>query len=60
MNRFFQFGLFFCLSLQIMAQNNKMEIKYPETRKDNTIDTYFGEKVADPYRGLEDDLSAET
>jgi len=60
MNRFFQFGLFFCLSLQIIAQNNKMEIKYPETRKDNTIDTYFGEKVADPYRWLEDDLSAET
>jgi len=60
MNRIFQFGLFFCLSLQIIAQNNKMEIKYPETRKDNTIDTYFGEKVADPYRWLEDDLSAET
>ncbi|MGB5242256.1 MAG: prolyl oligopeptidase family serine peptidase [Lutimonas sp.] len=46
--------------MPIIAQNNKMEIKYPETRKDNTIDTYFGEKVADPYRWLEDDLSAET
>ncbi|MGB5382390.1 MAG: S9 family peptidase, partial [Lutimonas sp.] len=46
--------------MPIIAQNNKMEIKYPETRKDNAIDTYFGEKVADPYRWLEDDLSAET
>ena len=60
MNKFLQIGLIFCLSMPIIAQNNKMEIKYPETRKDNTIDTYFGEKVADPYRWLEDDLSAET
>jgi prolyl oligopeptidase len=53
-------GLVLSLSLPIIAQNNTMEIKYPETRKDNTVDNYFGEKVADPYRWLEDDLSAET
>ncbi len=33
---------------------------YPETKKVDTIDTYFGHQVADPYRWLEDDQSAET
>ncbi len=35
-------------------------IKYPETKKGETIDTYFDAKVSDPYRWLEDDKSAET
>ena len=34
---------------------------YPETYKDTTVvDDYFGTKVADPYRWLENDTSAET
>ena len=33
---------------------------YPETKKENVEDTYFGEKVIDPYRWLEDDRSEET
>lgn len=37
-----------------------MKIKYPETKKGNTIDRYFGTSVKDPYRWLEDDRSKET
>ena len=33
---------------------------YPETRKDTVVDDYFGTLVADPYRWLENDTSAET
>jgi len=35
-------------------------IKYPETKKCDTTDNYFGTSVADPYRWLEDDFSDET
>ena len=34
--------------------------QYPKTEKGSTIDIYFGNKVADPYRWLEDDMSDET
>jgi len=33
---------------------------YPETKKLDSVDTYFGVEVKDPYRWLEDDRSAET
>ena len=35
-------------------------LDYPETKKGEVVDTYFGEEVADPYRWLEDDRSEET
>ena len=38
-------------------QNN---VKYPQTKKGETVDVYFDTKVADPYRWLEDDKSEET
>jgi prolyl oligopeptidase PreP (S9A serine peptidase family) len=36
------------------------KVIYPETKKENVTDTYFGTEVADPYRWLEDDNSPET
>ncbi|GLR69164.1 prolyl oligopeptidase family serine peptidase [Agaribacter marinus] len=38
----------------------KPTINYPITAKGEVVDTYFGTEVADPYRWLEDDRSAET
>lgn len=35
-------------------------MNYPETKKGDVVDTYFGQEVADPYRWLEDDYSEET
>jgi prolyl oligopeptidase len=34
-------------------------IKYPQTKKVDVVDDYFGTKVADPYRWLEDDNAPE-
>jgi prolyl oligopeptidase len=36
------------------------KIAYPVTKKVDVVDDYFGTKVADPYRWLEDETSAET
>src|SRR5690349_20960589 len=33
---------------------------YPNTLKSDTVDTYFGESVADPYRWLENDTAKNT
>ncbi|ATP57083.1 S9 family peptidase [Pedobacter ginsengisoli] len=38
----------------------KMAITYPETKKENIKDTYFGTVVTDPYRWLEDDRAEDT
>ena len=35
-------------------------LHYPKAAKDGTVDEYFGVKVADPYRWLENDTSAQT
>jgi len=35
-------------------------LEYPQTRKGEQVDDYHGTKVADPYRWLEDDNSADT
>ncbi len=41
-------------------QQQTQKITYPVTYKGDVVDNYFGTDVADPYRWLEDDRSAET
>ena len=43
-----------------MGCTQKSRIEYPETRKVDVTDNYFGTVVPDPYRWLEDDRSDET
>ena len=38
----------------------KTPLTYPETAKVEHVDEYFGHKVEDPYRWLENDTSAAT
>jgi len=38
----------------------KKKIVYPETKKGEVVDSFFGIKVSDPYRWLEDDKSEQT
>lgn len=44
-------------SMSISAAN---PLTYPEAPKDATVDEYFGTKVPDPYRPLENDTAAAT
>ncbi|MBK5213941.1 MAG: S9 family peptidase [Flavobacteriaceae bacterium] len=37
-----------------------ISVTYPQTKKVDTVDTYFGVEVKDPYRWLENDRSEET
>jgi prolyl oligopeptidase len=41
------------------ACQKKAELTYPVTQKVDVVDDYFGNKVADPYRWLEDDKAEE-
>ena len=47
-------------ALATFGQQQNINMKYPQTKKGETVDVYFDNKIADPYRWLEDDKSAET
>ena len=48
------------ISCKTEQKNEEIAMTYPETKKVDTVDTYFGTEVEDPYRWLEDDMSDET
>ncbi|MFA0961549.1 prolyl oligopeptidase family protein [Roseivirga sp. BDSF3-8] len=59
------FGIYSCQSVtnettETDISFEPIEVSYPETKKVEVTDEYFGTEVADPYRWLEDDRSAET
>ena len=49
-----------CKDSEETKKETTLNLNYPETKKVDTITDYFGTKVKDPYRWLEDDRSAET
>ena len=52
-------GYFILLSM-FMMQSSVAQLVYPQTKKIDHSDNYHGTAVADPYRWLENDTSAET
>ncbi len=52
--------LILLVSLVWFSSCNKSTLDYPETKKVDQVDNYFGVEVEDPYRWLEDDRSKET
>ena len=52
--------IFLMMATLATAAMTAQGLQYPKAAKDGTIDEYFGTKVADPYRWLENDTSAQT
>jgi prolyl oligopeptidase len=55
--------ILFCLTTVIITSCNtpmNKKIVYPDTKKSEVKESYFGTEVSDPYRWLEDDKSEET
>ncbi|WP_350289618.1 prolyl oligopeptidase family serine peptidase [uncultured Croceitalea sp.] len=54
------FAIVLLASCETEKKRDPIVVNYPTTQKVDTVDTYFGTEVKDPYRWLEDDRSPET
>jgi len=52
------------ICLMFACKSNELKklsmLPYPETKKVDTVDSYFGTSISDPYRWLENDTTKET
>ena len=53
-------GFFIIACKNTDTSKNQVALKYPNTKKVDTVTNYFGTEVKDPYRWLENDRSEET
>ncbi len=53
-------GVFIISCNNSESQKHIEKLTYPTTKKVDTVTDYFGTKLNDPYRWLEDDMSSET
>jgi len=53
-------GIFMISCNNSESKKNNTKLKYPITKKVDTVNDYFGTEVKDAYRWLEDDMSEET
>lgn len=51
---------YFLMACQSESKKETIAVNYPETKKVDSTDTYFGTEIKEPYRWLEDDRSPET
>ena len=56
----FLLAVFAMASCETEKKRDPIVVNYPTTQKVDTVDTYFGTEVKDPYRWLEDDRSPQT
>lgn len=58
--KFFSMKNFLCFLTMFITMTVSAQLKYPLTEKKLVVDDYFGTKVEDPYRWLEDDNASDT